>query len=144
MKVRWTEASLRLRLTPSELTRVEHRLPVETALALAPDGGWRVALVVADGPTTLTQEGNSLRIALGPVDLARLLAPDAEGVYFHADRADGIRFYIEKDFPCAHPRGAEALEPSTETFRPPHDFEERKTGVGAGTNEPLGSEDREQ
>jgi len=127
MKVRWTEESLRLRISPSELAQVEQRLPIETALTLGPGGGWRVELAVEESAATaLTQDGNRLRLTLAPADLARLLAPDAEGVYFTADRADGIRYYVEKDFPCIHPRGVEALEPATETFAPPADFEERK------------------
>lgn len=127
MKVRWTEESLRLRITPSELAQLERGLPVETALTLGPDGGWRVALnVEARAETALTQEGGLLHLHLAEVDLAQLLAPEAEGVYFTAERAEGIRYYVEKDFPCVHPRGVEALEPTTETFSPPDDFEARK------------------
>jgi hypothetical protein len=127
MKVRWTEDSLRLRITPSELAQLAERLPVETALTLNPGGGWRAQLTAAEAnETVLAQEANLLRLALAPDDLARLLAPDAEGVYFTDQRADGIRYYIEKDFPCIHPRGVEAMEPTTETFPAPPDFEERK------------------
>ena len=127
MKVRWTEDSLRLRITPSELAQLAERLPVETALALGSGGGWRAQLTVAETTETdLTQESNTLRLALAPDDLTRLLAPDSEGVYFTDQRADGIRFYVEKDFPCIHPRGVEAMEPATETFPAPPDFEERK------------------
>jgi hypothetical protein len=127
MKVRWTEESLRLRITPSELAQLERRLPVETALTLRPGGGWNAALAVEErAETHLIQEGSVLRIALSVADLKRLLEPEAEGVYFTEDRADGIRYYVEKDFPCVHPRGVEALEPATDTFVPPDDFEERK------------------
>ena len=127
MKVRWTEESLRLRITPSELAKLEQRLPVASALTLGPGGGWHASLTVADAAETrLVQEGNTLRIALSPADLARLMAPGAEGVYFAKDRADSVHYYVEKDFPCVHPRGVEALEPSTETFVPPNDFEVRK------------------
>ena len=138
MKIRWTEESLRLRITPVELERLEQRLPIETALTLAPGGGWRVELSVAGTATELSQVGNMLRIALSDADLTRLSAPDSEGVYFHMERADGVRFYIEKDFPCAHPRGVETLEPQTQTFAAPGDFEERKTGSAAGTDKPIG------
>jgi len=138
MKVRWTEDSLRLRITPSELALLEKSLPVGTALALAPDGGWRVELAAAEiAATVLTQDGNTLRLTLAPGDLARLLQPDAEGVYFTADRADGIRYYVEKDFPCLHPRGVETLEPVTETFAPPPDFEERKSESAPCASEPI-------
>jgi len=138
MKVRWTEESLRLRITPSELAQVEQRLPVETTLMLGPGGGWRAELAAAEiAATILTQHGNTLRLTLAPADLARLLEPSAEGVYFTADRADGIRYYVEKDFPCLHPRGVEALEPATETFLPPPDFEERKTESAPCASEPI-------
>ena len=63
-------------------------------------------------------------LALSAADRARLAAPDAEGVYFQSP--GGLRYVIEKDFPCVHPRGAEAREPVTETFQPPPDFERRK------------------
>ena len=127
MKVRWTEDSLRLRITPSELAQLAKRRPVEAALTLGAGGGWRAVLAVAEASeTALTQQGSALRLALSAADLARLAAPDAEGVYFEADRADGVRYYVEKDFPCVHPRGVEAMEPPTETFAPPADFEARK------------------
>lgn len=136
MKVRWTAESLRLRITPSELAQAEQRLPIETALTLGPGDGWRVELQVEEGITTaLTQDGSTLRVTLAPVDLKRLLDPETEGVYFTADRADGVRFYVEKDFPCIHPRGIEALEPPTETFPAPDDFEERKADTAPCANE---------
>jgi hypothetical protein len=39
-----------------------------------------------------------------------------------------LRYYIEKDFPCLHPRPAEASESTTETFEAPSDFAQRKLG----------------
>ena len=113
MKVRWTAESLRLRITPSELAQVAARRLIKTALTLGGGGGWRVELTATDAATMLTQEDGTLRISLAPGDLLRLLAPDVEGVYFESD---GVRYYVEKDFPCAHPRAIEALEPKTETF----------------------------
>jgi hypothetical protein len=41
-------------------------------------------------------------------------------------REGELRFYIEKDFPCAHPRAGEAEEAPTPTFTPPPGFEARK------------------
>ncbi|MCW3095392.1 MAG: hypothetical protein JWL77_1010 [Chthonomonadaceae bacterium] len=105
---------------------------------LGSGGGWRVELTVEErSVTALTQDGNTLRLTLAPVDLVRLLAPEAEGVYFTADGADGIRYYVEKDFPCIHPRGVEALEPTTETFPAPPDFEERKADSAACDTESI-------
>ena len=111
---------------------------VETVLTLGSGGGWRVELAVEEiAATLLTQDGNTLRLTLAPGDLVRLLKPNAEGIYFTADRADGVRYFVEKDFPCIHPRGVEALEPATETFSPPADFEARKAESAPCANEPY-------
>ncbi len=123
MKVRWSRDSLRLRITPTELARITRGEEVGEALRF-PDGmSWRVA-VLAQAQTALISEGNAVHIGLSAGDRERLAAPDAQGVYFQTP--DGLRFYVEKDFPCAHPRAAEALEPMTETFAAPPGFEERK------------------
>jgi hypothetical protein len=54
-------------------------------------------------------------------DREKLAVPETEGVYFTTNRPDRglIRYFIEKDFPCIHPRAAEALEGPSETFAPP-------------------------
>lgn len=123
MKVRWTESSLRLRITPAELDCILRGERVGEALRV-PDGPrWQVA-VVAGKPTALASEGGIVLVTLSPDDRARLAALDAEGVYFQSP--EGLRYVVEKDFPCAHPRGSEAQEPITETFQPPLDFERRK------------------
>lgn len=84
---------------------------------------WQIA-VVAGEPTALNSEAGVVLLTLSPADRNRLAAPDAEGIYFQSPT--GLRYVIEKDFPCAHPRGSEAQEPITETFHPPQDFERRK------------------
>ena len=38
----------------------------------------------------------------------------------------GFRYFIEKDFPCAHPRPAEAMEAPSECFAVPVGFAGRK------------------
>ncbi len=123
MKVRWNRDSLRLRVSPTELAAILGGEEVREELHLPGGAGWRVT---ARGGmhTALASEGNTARIVLSAADRERLAAPDAEGVYFQTP--DGLRYYIEKDFPCAHPRAAEALEPAAETFAAPHGFEERK------------------
>jgi hypothetical protein len=123
MKVRWNRSSVRLRLTPSELASLLDGETITETLDLPGGASWSVALAVADA-TELVSEGNTARLQLSPKDRQRLAAPDAEGVYFQIE--NGLRYWVEKDFPCAHPRAAEAAEPVTETFTPPEGFEERK------------------
>ncbi len=119
MKVRWNEASLRLRITPSELAalgrgeEIGQRLPVTEALA------WAVTMRPNAPRTGLTAEGAGVLISLTESDLEALAKPDAEGVYFGADAPGRPRYYIEKDFPCTHPRAGEAAEVEAETFHGP-------------------------
>lgn len=130
MKVRWTENSLRLRITPTELEALRRGDALQTTLRL-PGGGWTAIVApVAGGETFLCAEGCELRLRLAASDVARLAAPDAEGVYFHIETDAGrFRYFVEKDFPCAHPRTGDVAEPVTEAFTPPEGFAERK-GVG--------------
>jgi len=123
MKVRWSRDSLRLRVTPMELATITRGEGVGEALCLPGGAFWRVA-VRAGVQTALVSEENAVHVVLSAGDRKRLAAPDAEGVYFQTP--DGLRYYVEKDFPCAHPRAVEALEPATETFAAPQGFEERK------------------
>jgi len=89
-------------------------------------GGWRVAILPVTGANDIRLEDNELRLYLSRADADRLKAPASEGVYFETAGPERFRYYIEKDFPCAHPRAAEAAEPATETFAPPPGFNERK------------------
>ena len=123
MKVRWSRDSLRLRITPTELATITRGEEVGEALCFPGGAAWDVFLR-AGAQTALASEENAVHISLSAEDRERLAVPDAEGVYFQTP--DGLRFYVEKDFPCAHPRAAEALEPVTETFAAPQGFEERK------------------
>ena len=123
MKVRWNRSSIRLRLTPSELATLLQGETITETLEFPGGASWSVQLA-ADDTTGLTSNGNSARLHLSPDDRQRLAAPEAEGIYFQTE--DGLRYLVEKDFPCAHPRPAEASEPVTETFTPPEGFEERK------------------
>ncbi|HVK04338.1 MAG TPA: molybdenum cofactor guanylyltransferase [Armatimonadaceae bacterium] len=135
MKVRWTESSVRLRITPAEMDAVLHGETVTEALAALPGGAWRVALGASEAAaSTLAFEagGTLLRVALSEADRSALADPAAEGVYLKTP--DGaVRYYVEKDVPCAHPRAGEAMEPATETFAPPPGFEERKNEGGGGS-----------
>jgi hypothetical protein len=123
VKVRWSRSSLRLRITPTELAQITRGEEVAEELCLPGGLMWRVT--VLSGPqTALVSDNNAIHVLLSAADRERLAAPDAEGVYFQMP--DGLRYYVEKDFPCTHPRAAEALEPMTETFAAPSGFEERK------------------
>lgn len=123
MKVRWSQDSLRLRITPSELAFISRGEDVGQELHVSGGACWRVA--VASGPRTdLVSDGQGVQVVLSPADRERLAQPDAEGVYFQTPA--GLRYYVEKDFPCIHPRAVEALEPVTETFEAPPGFEDRK------------------
>ena len=70
--------------------------------------------VIADGGISrLTAAEHRLQIHLSESDRVKLEQQSSTGVYFQ--RGD-LRYYIEKDFTCEHPRPVEALEPRTETF----------------------------
>lgn len=122
MKVRWTRASLRLRITPIELEALLAGEESVERLEL-PGGEWAVSLEPA-GTTGLMMDGLVLRLGLSPEDRARLSEPEREGVYL---ASAGLRYLVEKDFPCAHPRASDAAEPTTGTFPAPAGFTERRT-----------------
>lgn len=126
MKVRWTRTSLRLRITPAELEAIVQGEPVGETLPMA---GWSVRVVRAPGTTELTMVSGSVALALSPSDAQLLAEPDREGVYFDRGIGEPVRYFIEKDFPCVHPKAMEALEAPTETFPEPVGFRERKQPV---------------
>jgi Family of unknown function (DUF7009) len=128
MKVRWTGESLRLRITPAELAALERGAAAVESLAVPGGGRWSVRLEPRAGASGVAWDDGVVRVGLDPGDLARLAAPDAEGVYPHGD---GLRLLVEKDFPCAHPHAPEAREPATERFPPTPAFLDRKTGGAA-------------
>lgn len=130
MKIRWNRESLRLRITPTEMAMLLRGEEFGEGLGFPGGATWRVT-VSAGAQTALASEENTANITLSAEDRGRLAEPDSEGVYF---QAGGLRYYIEKDFPCVHKRGAEALEPGTETFVPPAGFEARKLETETESN----------
>ena len=123
MKIRWTQNSVRLRISPSELNALEEGENVVERLCVISQVAWIAKIAPRSEQTALVWEAGGVCFCLSGGDLLQLAAPDSEGVYF----AEGdLRYYIEKDFPCVHPRAAEAQETPTETFAPPSDFSERK------------------
>lgn len=120
MKVRWMQSSLRLRITPTELDALQSgEAMVERA---AFPGGWSITLQQGDESTLLSNAPGIVTLTLDAPSLAELSQPEAEGVYL---TREDIKFFVEKDFPCVHPRPS-AAEESSETFAPPAGFEERK------------------
>lgn len=119
MKIRWTTNSVRFRITPTELARLECGEAVEAALALPGGGGWAATICPKAERTTIGMAGGQLRLHLSTADGVRLGSPSEEGVYFHTGTDPRLCYFVEKDFPCAHPRALDALEVSTETFERP-------------------------
>lgn len=122
MKIRWTKNSVRLRITPEELGCLRDARAIDEAFAMNGDVVWRVCVAPSDNDE-LNHKSGVLMISISPSKIAELAEDHREGVYF--SQGD-VRYYIEKDFPCAHPRAGEAEEVVTETFAPPPDFEARK------------------
>lgn len=129
MKIRWTRDSIRFRITPTELEALLHSQIVREGLTF-PGGSWSATILPGCAVTDLRLVDGDMLLHLSAADRARLAEPDAEGVYFPEEGEEGLRYCIEKDFPCAHPRASEAQEPETETFDAPPGFRERKTGEG--------------
>lgn len=125
MKVRWTDRSLRFRITPTELALLQEGEPVRAHLVL-PGGAWQATATPCSPRTALHMEGAALHMTLTRTDIEALSVPSAEGIYFATDDAPPVRFLVEKDFPCIHPHAGKAGEALTETFAAPPGFEERK------------------
>ena len=126
MKVRWTEESLRLRITPDELQQLLQGRRVGTRLAFPGGGCWRVEVDPACTRLGVAWREGAVAVQMAPGDVARLAEPDREGVYGAADGRGEPRVLIEKDFPCAHPHSDEACEPETPRFAPTATFLERR------------------
>ena len=126
MKIRWTKDSIRVRITPSELDAIESGESIKDAFIVHGMPFWTVVVTQSHySSLTFDKDNAAVLIKLGREDKDTLLDPTSEGVYLQ-DGATDIRYYIEKDFPCAHPRAIESSEPVTETFEPPAGFLERK------------------
>ena len=123
MKIRWTSDSLRLRITPSEMALILSGERVTEKFVLSGSTLWQVSIQPGDH-SSLASEDAEVVVHLSPRDRQMLGDLDTEGIYFQND--ENIRYFIEKDFPCAHPRAAESLEPLTETFDAPGGFARRK------------------
>lgn len=123
MKTRWTQNSVRLRITPDELAQLQRGEIVGANFLASRLDDWSVRVLPSD-KTSLEMRGGDLQFFLAQSEVEKLSENGCEGVYFSQN---AVRFYIEKDFPCVHPRAGKTEETPTETFAPPNGFEERKT-----------------
>ena len=132
MKVRWTENSIRLRITPSELEALENNQIVREAVKLA-GGSWTARILPGCAHTDFGLVDGDLLVYLSTADLNGLSAPQEEGVYFTSEAAgnQGISVCIEKDFPCAHPRQSAVPEPASECFSPTENYLKRQSAEAA-------------
>ena len=126
MKVRWTSESVRLRITPSELAKLGNGENIEISLNFLGGVCWKIQVVPQQSESSLLSQNGVATINITQNDYLVLSKEDCEGLYFSQVETPEIQYYIEKDFPCVAPRGAEILELPTETFVAPSDFAERK------------------
>lgn len=125
MKVRWTEESVRFRITPTELDTLLSGDAVQQTLAVS-GGEWCAELSADDGDVPcLAWRGPVLSVTLTCGELVALADAKAEGVYLRLGEPR-CRVLVEKDFPCAHPHADEACEPETERFVPTPGYLQRK------------------
>ena len=80
---------------------------------------WSVCVVAGCAHTDYRIMDGAFIIYLSVNDREELADPEAEGIYFEPTDQSPVRLSIEKDYPCEHPRGADAKEPQTETFAAP-------------------------
>ena len=126
MKIRWTRSSVRLRITPGELENLQTGHIVAETMRVSGAGAWSAEIHPLSGQTALDIDGGRLRLMLAQAEVHRLAEPEREGIYFETPDHPPLRYYIEKEFPCVHPRRTEAPEPVTETFTPDEAFLRRK------------------
>ena len=90
MKVRWTDGSLRLRITPAELAALVDGQPVDESLAL-PGGRWDLRLSPAGARLAAQWAAGGVSVEVPVAEVARLAEPDREGVYAHSE---GLRLMV--------------------------------------------------
>ena len=117
MKIRWHRNELRYRVSPAELESLLRGGTVSEAIG--DPNGLCASLAAADESAIDFPAPGHVRVALAPADRDTLARPDTEGVYL-GDAA--LRYYVEKDFPCLHPRATETVSPESETFAPTESF----------------------
>jgi len=118
MKLRILGNSMRLRVTRSELQRLQAGETVEECVrfAVAPDASLTYALAVAPSETPVRVQYEPQRVAIIlNVDQLRIWSqPEEVGIYTSIENgsAEGLQLVIEKDFAClnqSHPKSADAF-----------------------------------
>jgi len=113
VKLRIEDNSIRFRISPEELERLNQRSRIEAATQLfSPDGNkvegefiYALAVDVEGGPTRCLIEPSYIMLVLHPDALATLNVPGTEGFYFQREattpEGDVKRFmaYVEIDKP---------------------------------------------
>ena len=132
VKVRWTSGSVRFRITPGELAAILRGEPVREELRM-PGGAWIAVIASGAAEGGISLSGGELRVALSESDRDVLALPESEGVYLRTGGENPIRYMVEKDFPCIHPRASDAAEEPTEAFAPPAGFAERRRAGEEGS-----------
>ena len=129
MKVRWRQGSLRLRIGPHELASLVRGDPVREVLVFPGGASWAITIRPETTSTDIVLCGNDAVLTISTGDLASLASSEAEGVYFEGGSSDAkLAYFIEKDFPCLHPRPPGAAEPADapgQTFAAPAEFAAR-------------------
>jgi len=121
MKIRWNSKELRYRITPGELERLRNGESITEAFAFAE--GWQAVLSPAEESSLRFSAAGGVTISLSEADRVALAQEENEGVYLQADSGTGpVRYFVEKDFPCLHPRPSEVLPGEGETFAPTASF----------------------
>ena|SRR3569833_2962718 len=123
MKVRWTNGSIRFRITPTELRDLQLGRAVSTVLAIL-NHSWTATLAPGADRTAIELSGGDLVLSMTVAEVGRLAEPEREGVYY-AYASPPLKYFVEKDFPCIHPKPEEAKDISVETFAAPAGFAER-------------------
>ena len=123
MKIQWFTNNVRVRIKPAELEALQRNDAVREELRVPGSGHWSAELLPGASVTGLSIVSGALRISLTAADLVQLTKHDAEGVYF---KHDGVTYYVEKDFPCAHSGAGPAAESATGKFAPNDSFKKRK------------------
>ncbi len=120
-----------MRVSPSEFDALLSGSAVSESLGAPGRGQWSATCVVGDVTAVEIVDAN-LTLTLSRADMARFAEPETEGVYFTADGDPPFRYYVEKNFPCAHPHAPEAcaMDAPLGTFAPTPAFDARKQHGG--------------
>jgi hypothetical protein len=116
VKVQWLNASIRLRITPTELWGLVRGLQLGQTLEFPGGACWSVRVLPNCRDADLVWCGDALCVCLTEGDVAALAEGDTEIVHFTTGGSRAIRYLVERDVPCAPPHEVEAAEPKPRGF----------------------------